>query len=88
MEVQMITAKKVDGGWRLNFVHSSAGKSADYLYVDDDDVLGDKPDLRIGYVYKVRFRCGKGYSDSGNSLTHITPTGDKAAWATGLSAVE
>jgi hypothetical protein len=88
MELQMITAKKTTGGWRLNFAYSGSGKNADYLYVDDDGIVGEKPDLRIGYIYRVRFRCGKGDSASGNLLTRITPTGDKAAWATGLSAVE
>jgi hypothetical protein len=56
--------------------------------VDDDEVIGDKPDLRIGFVYKVRFRCSKGDTASGNVLLLLTATGDKASWATGLSAVE
>ncbi len=88
MDLQMITVKKVRGGWRLNLVHSGRNKNIDYLYLDDTDQLGDKPDLRIGYVYKVRFRCGKGETSSGNTLLAISPTGEKAAWATGLSAVE
>lgn len=88
MKLQMITAKRSQNGWRLNFVYSGPGKDIEYLYVDDDEVLGDKPDLRIGYVYKVRFRCLKGDAASGNRLVSVTATGDKAPWATGLSAVE
>lgn len=88
MELQMITAKRSARGWRLNFVYSGPDKSVDYLYVDDDEIVGDKPDLRIGYVYKVRFRSTKGDLSSGNVLLLLTPTGDKASWATGLSAVE
>ena len=88
MELQMITAKRSARGWRLNFVYSGPDKSVEYLYVDDDKVVGDKPDLRIGYVYRVRFRCSKGDASSGNVLLLLTPTGDKASWATGLSAVE
>lgn len=88
MELQLITAKRLAGGWRLNFVYSGPDKSVDYLYVDDSEIIGDNPDLRIGYVYKVRFRCSKGDTAAGNVLLLLTPTGDKAAWATGLSAVE
>lgn len=88
MELQMITARRVTKGWRLNFVYTGADKKIDYLYADDYDVLGEKPDLKIGYVYRVRFHCGKGAADSGNTLTLLTPTGEKAAWATGLSAIE
>jgi len=88
MELQMITAKRSAGGWHLNFVYSGPDKKVDYLYVDDDEVIGDKPDLRIGFVYKVRFRCSKGDTASGNVLLLLTATGDKASWATGLSAVE
>lgn len=88
LQLQMITAKRSQGSWRLNFVYTGPGKNIDYLYVDDDEILGDKPDLRIGYVYKVRFRCAKGDTSSGNTLSLLTPTGDKAAWATGISAVE
>jgi len=88
MELQMITAKRTGRGWRLNLVYTSPDKKTDYLYVDDTEVLGEKPDLRIGYVYKVRFLSGKGRTASGNTLTAISPTGQKAAWATGLSAVE
>ncbi|MGD9641488.1 MAG: hypothetical protein AB7V08_01985 [Elusimicrobiales bacterium] len=88
MQLQMITAKRVPSGWRLNLVYSGRGKEIDYLYVEDSGVLGAKPDLRIGYVYKVRFRCGKGSSAAGNTLLAIEPTGAKADWATGLSATE
>lgn len=88
MQLQMITAKRVPSGWRLNLVYSGRAKEIDYLYVEDTGVLGPKPDLRIGYVYKVRFRCGKGSSSAGNTLLAIEPTGAKADWATGLSATE
>jgi len=88
MELQMITARRVTKGWRLNFVYSGPDKKIDYLYADDYDVLGEKPELKIGYVYRIRFHCAKGAADSGNTLTLLTPTGEKAAWATGLSAVE
>lgn len=88
LELQMITAKRTQRGWRLNFIYSGSGKQVDYLYVDDSEILGDAPDLRIGYVYRLRFHCSKGETASGNTLTLITATGDKAAWATGLSAIE
>ena len=88
MKLQMITARRSARGWRLNFVYTGPAKNIDYLYVDDEEMLGEKPDLRIGYVYKVRFRCGKGDAAAGNTLTLLTPTGDKASWATGVSAVE
>jgi len=88
MELQMITAKRTRSGWRLNPGNTGPGSKIDYLYVDDAGLLGDKPDLRIGFVYKVRFNCGKGQTDSGNTLAAISPTGAKAEWATGLSAVE
>ena len=88
MQLQMITAKRLASGWRLNLVYSGRGKEIDYLYVEDSGVLGQKPDLRIGYVYKVRFSCGKGSSAAGNTLLAIEPTGGKADWATGLSATE
>ena len=88
MELQMITAKKSAGGWRLNLVYTSPDKKTDYLYLEDSELLGEKPDLRIGYVYKVRFLSGKGETGSGNTLLAISATGEKAAWATGLSAVE
>lgn len=88
MQLQMITAKRVQSGWRLNLVYSGRSKEISYLYVEDSDVLGPRPDLRIGYDYKVRFRCGKGSSAAGNTLLAIEPTGGKADWATGLSATE
>lgn len=88
MELQMITARRAGQAWRLNLVYSGAGKRMDYLYIDDAELLGDKPDLRIGYVYRVRFSCGRGKADAGNTLVNLTPTGAKADWATGLSAVE
>jgi hypothetical protein len=88
LSLQMITAKKSPAGWRLNLVYSPPSKKIDYLYVEDTALLGESPDLRIGYGYKVRFTCGKGAAVSGNTLLAIEPTGEKADWATGLSAVE
>lgn len=88
MELQLITARKSVLGWRLNLVYTSPDKKTDYLYLEDSELLGEKPDLRIGYVYKVRFLSGKGETGSGNTLLAIAATGEKAAWATGLSAVE
>ncbi len=88
MELQMITAKRLTGGWRLNFLHSGAGRQLDYIYIDDDSVLGDSPDLRIGYLYLVRFKCQKGELSAGNRLVFAKATGGKASWATGISAVE
>lgn len=88
LRLQMITAKKIPSGWRLNLVHSSSGKRMEYLYVDDAGILPAAPDLRIGYFYKVRFLCSSGSSSAGNRLSAINATGEKASWATGLSAVE
>ena len=88
MNLQMISARRAAAGWRLNLVHTGSGSGTGYLYVDDAGVLGDKPDLRIGYVYRVRFSCGAGKTDAGNTLLDLAPTGAKADWATGLSAVE
>jgi hypothetical protein len=88
LRLQMITAKKNADGWRLNLVYYGPSKKIDYLYVEDSGVLGEKPDLRIGFVYKLRFACGKGETASGNTLVSIEATGEKADWATGLSAVE
>ena len=78
MTVQMITAKKTGSGWRLNFVYTAPDKAIDYLYVDDKDVLGANPDLRIGYFYRVKFRCGRGDASGGNTLSSIEFTGEKA----------
>jgi hypothetical protein len=88
MDLQMIMARKTPKGWLINLVRSKSGKNADYLYVEDESVLGEKPDLRIGYFYKTRFICGKGDSASGNKLINLIPTNNKASWATGVSAVE
>ena len=88
LDLQMITAKRSSRGWRLNFVHTGPDKTIAYLYADDTGLLGEKPDLRIGYVYAVRFLCEKGDAASGNVLSALKPTGAKADWATGLSAVE
>jgi hypothetical protein len=88
MDLQMIMARRTDKGWLLNLVRSKGDKNVDYLYVEDESVVGDKPDLKIGYSYKVRFRCRKGDSASGNRLLRLTPTNEKAPWATGVSAIE
>lgn len=88
LDLQMITAKRATSGWRINLVYTSPEKRTEYLYVEDNEILGEKPDLRIGYVYKVRFFSTKGETTAGNTLRAIAPTGGKAAWATGLSAVE
>ncbi|KAF0126534.1 MAG: hypothetical protein FD189_971 [Elusimicrobia bacterium] len=88
LELQMITAKRLTGSWRLNFLHSGAARQLDYIYIDDDRVLGEAPDLRIGYFYLVRFKCQNGELSSGNRLVFAKATGGKASWATGISAVE
>ncbi|MBI4351899.1 MAG: hypothetical protein HY550_10695 [Elusimicrobia bacterium] len=88
MDLQMITARKSQRGWRVNLVYISPEKRTDYLYLDDAERLGEKPDLRVGYVYRVRFLSGKGDASAGNTLLSISATGEKAAWATGISAVE
>ena len=88
MTLQMITTKKTESGWRLNFVYTSPDKAIEYLYVDDTNVLGESPDLRIGYFYRVKFRCARGEPSDGNTLSSIEFTGEKATWATGLSAIE
>lgn len=88
MSLQMITAKRSSSGWRLNLVHVGSKKKLNYLYVDDGEILEEKPDLRIGYYYRVKFHCGKGETADGNTLSSIEFTGQKADWATGLSAIE
>lgn len=88
IDIEMIVAKNTGKGWRLNFLYQREDKSIDYIYIDDDSVLGDKPDLKIGYFYKVRFLCGGGSLNADNKLISIKPTGDKAPWATDLSAIE
>ncbi|HOW88947.1 MAG TPA: hypothetical protein PL037_01600 [Elusimicrobiales bacterium] len=88
MELQMLTAARRPKGWLLNLARVRSGKSADYVYIEDAAVLGENPDLKIGYFYRTRFRCRKGDTASGNSLLEIVPTGDKAVWATGISAIE
>lgn len=88
MTLQLITAKRGAQGWRLNFVYAAPDKTLDYLFVDSGDALGDSPDLRIGYVYRIVFVCGRGYAAEGNLLSSIEFTGQKAAWATGLSATD
>lgn len=89
VKVQMLTARKKDAGWRLNFVYSDEDRNLSYLYVDDEDNLsGGAPDYKIGYIYNVMFYCGKGELKSSNRLLSIRPTGDKTPWASGVSAVE
>ncbi|GAB4029183.1 MAG: hypothetical protein Fur0012_03150 [Elusimicrobiota bacterium] len=89
VKVQMLTARKKEGGWRLNFVYSDGEKNLSYLYVDDEDnISGETPDYKIGYIYNVMFYCGKGELKSYNRLLSIRPTGEKTPWASGVSAVE
>ncbi|MBU2574531.1 MAG: hypothetical protein KKH28_10685 [Elusimicrobia bacterium] len=88
MELQMILAKKTQNGWTLNFVYARGGKNVDYVYIEDDFLLGEKPELKIGYFYNIIFKCVKGDLSSGNKLLGINPSGKKASWATGVSAVE
>ncbi|OGS58905.1 MAG: hypothetical protein A3J79_11635 [Elusimicrobia bacterium RIFOXYB2_FULL_62_6] len=88
MELQMVVARKTQAGWVLNLVHARGGKNIDYIYIEDDFLLGEQPDLRIGYFYNVSFKCGKGNPNSDNKLLGINPSGRKAAWATGVSALE
>jgi hypothetical protein len=88
MELQMLTAAKKQKGWLINLARIKSGKSADYLYVEDEAVLGENPDLKIGFFYKTRFRCRKGDPAAGNTLLNLVPTGNKAVWATGVSAIE
>lgn len=88
MELQMILCRKKQGGWVLNLVNPRDGKNVDYIYIEDDFLLGEQPDLKIGYFYNVSFKCGKGTPSAGNKLLGINPSGRKAAWATGVTAVE
>ncbi|MBI4656056.1 MAG: hypothetical protein HY746_04810 [Elusimicrobia bacterium] len=88
VKLQMILAKKTGAQWKINLMHIDEQKNVAYVYIDDDFVLAAAPDLKIGYFYSVRFRCAKGSLESGNTLLSIIPTGDKASWATGVSAVE
>jgi hypothetical protein len=88
MELQMLTAAKRQKGWLINLARVKGGKSSDYLYIEDESVLGENPDLKIGFFYRTRFRCRKGDPAAGNTLLGLTPTGNKAAWATGISAIE
>lgn len=87
LKMQIIAAQKKGEGWRLNFVHTGKDRSIHYLYVDDQSRLGPAPDLKVGYFYSVRFDCA-GDAAEGNTLVSLAPTGEKADWATGLSAVE
>ncbi|MFH1620217.1 MAG: hypothetical protein ABIG11_10015 [bacterium] len=88
-ELQMLVARRIGSGWRLNFSFPEFAKKVYYLYVDDSaGVLGRSPDVRIGYFYLVRFKCQAGDLNTGNLLISIKPTGGKASWATGLSAIE
>jgi len=90
MELQMIVSKKLDNNWRLNLMYYGADKEISYVYIDDIGckVLGEMPRLRIGYYYLVKFQCREGKISFGNDLISILPTGRKADWATGISAVE
>lgn len=88
-KIQMIIAKKLEKGWRLNFVFSDKNKNFVYIYIDDiDNISGDNPDYKIGYFYNVVFNSGQGDLKKGNKLISISPTGEKTSWASGVSAVE
>ncbi|MCG2726225.1 MAG: hypothetical protein L6420_08255 [Elusimicrobia bacterium] len=88
MDIQMIFARKVDSGWRLNLMYVDSQKGVKYVYLDSDLILSDKIELKIGYFYRVSFKCVKGELNQGNTLLSIKFTGKKADWATGISAVE
>ncbi|MBU2529416.1 MAG: hypothetical protein KKD35_00095 [Elusimicrobia bacterium] len=88
MDVQMIFARKVDTGWRLNLMHVDSEKGVKYVYLDSDLLLTDKIELKIGYFYRITFKCVLGELDKSNLLLSIYPTGKKADWATGVSAIE
>ncbi len=88
-KLQMLTAKKTKNGWRLNFVYSDSDRNLSYLYVDDPDMVStENPDFKIGYYYRISFKCGKGELKDGNRLISIEATGDKTPWASGISAIE
>jgi len=87
--LQMIIAKRLPKGWRLNFVYADENRNLNYLYVDDpENVSGDSPDFKIGYFYYVKFLSGNGDLKNNNNLQRIYATGEKTQWASGVSAVE
>lgn len=88
-KLQMLTARKTKNGWRLNFVYSDADKNLSYLYVDDPDMVStENPDFKIGYYYRISFKCEKADMKDGNRLISIEPTEEKTPWASGISAIE
>lgn len=88
-ELQMLVVRRAGDRWRLNFSFPDLGKRLYYLYLDDSsNVLGEKPDLRIGYFYTVTFFCANGDLTSGNRLISVKHLGRKADWATGVTAIE
>ena len=88
MDIQMIFAKKGISGWRLNLMHVDSQRGVKYVYLDSDLLVSDKINLKIGYFYRVYFKCTRGELNKGNILLSIAPTGKKADWATGISAIE
>ena len=88
-KIQMIIAKKMDKGWRLNFVYTDESKQLNYIYIDDiDNISGESPDYKIGYFYLVKFYSSQGDLKKGNNLISVSPTGEKVPWASGVSAIE
>ena len=88
MDVQMIFAKKTASGWLFNLMHIDSKKNISYVYINGDSDLIKKRDFKIGYFYRVSFKCSKGKLNKGNSLVSIDSTEKKADWATGVSAIE
>lgn len=88
MDIQMIFARKGVSGWRLNLMHVDSQRGVKYVYLDSDLILSNKINLKIGYFYRVYFKCTRGELNKGNILLSIAPTGKKADWATGISAIE
>ncbi len=89
LELLMLVAKRIGKGWRMNFSAAGEGKQTHYLYLEDfAGVSGDNPDFKVGSYYLVKFKCGEGLFNSGNSAISIKATDRKASWATGISAIE
>ena len=88
MDIQMIFARKSDSGWRLNLMYVDSQNGVKYVYLESDLLLTNKVELKIGYFYRVSFKCVEGQLNKGNMLLSIAPTGKKAEWATGVSAIE
>lgn len=88
MDIQMIFAKKAASGWLFNLMHIDSKKNISYIYINGESNLIKKRDFKIGYFYRVSFKCSKGKLDKGNHLVSINSTEKKADWATGVSAVE